>query len=94
MDCPDCYGNGKRRVDRLVKASDGCKFEHQTEAKCERCDGDGFVSEQEANRIKAGKLIRQARQLLDLSLMEFAKALNIKASELSDIEMGKKEFKR
>jgi len=94
LDCPDCHGKGKRRVDRFVKTSDGCKFDHQTEATCGRCDGDGFISEKEANRIRAGKLIRQARQLLDLSQMEFAKELNIKASDLSDIEMGRKEFKR
>lgn len=93
-DCPDCFGKGMKRVDRFVRAAGACKFEHETEAICERCDGDGLISQEQADRIEAGKLIRQARQLLDLSPTEFAKELNIKPSELGDIEMGRKVFKR
>lgn len=92
-ECPDCRGNGKVRVDRFVRRAEGCKFEHETEARCERCDGDGFISEQTAERIRKGRIIREARQLLDFSLFEFAKLLKIPASELSEIETGKREYR-
>lgn len=82
--CPDC--DGKKQVFQIACGPSGSRAGW---VDCDRCGGTGEITAEQAGRIAAGRARRQERIARDVSLMEEAKRLGMRPSELSAIERGK-----
>ena len=56
---------------------------------CHTCNDAGTITEEHAARIAVGKKLRAERIARDESVMEAAKRIGVRPSELSDIEHGR-----
>ena len=84
MICPRCKGSGKIAV-IPKKTSKGWV----THLPCILCDGKTSVCDETKDWIELGKEMQSIRVGKRLTLRSAMKALNIKASTLSDMEIGK-----
>lgn len=88
MICPGC--NGAKTFTGFVcrHKADGGYGSVET-YNCHTCDGRGEITQEHHERIMVGRQMRDERIARDESLMEAAKRMGIKTSELSAIEHGK-----
>lgn len=96
MKCPDC-DNGKTGPPSFVRWSPGRKPKTEAEMKqaieklcvCHLCDGKGEVPDHTAEWIAQGNAFRELRIRKGLGLRRAADILGVRASEISDAELGK-----
>lgn len=82
MKCPECEGKGFH----VALACPGARIVHLP---CRVCDN-GEITQDDLDRIKAGRDKREDRIRRDMSLREEAKRIGISPVELSVIERGLK----
>lgn len=81
VDCPTCKGEGKITPLRPGLAP----------IKCDICNGNGKVSEKQAEWHNRGQKMRKERLSAHLNIREMAGRLNCGVSELIAMERGKIE---
>ncbi len=86
--CPDCDGQKQFTGFVCRYGPNGGRGSVET-YNCHTCNGVGTITPEHATRIDAGKKLRAERLSRDESLMEAAKRMGIRPSELSAIEHGK-----
>jgi len=86
--CSDCNGRrgGVGFVCRYGKDGGRGSVEY---IPCYTCNDAGTITEEHAARITVGKKLRAERIARDESVMEAAKRMGVRPSELSDVEHGR-----
>ena len=86
--CPSCNGRGGNTCFVDGRNSDGSHYGDIREIECTVCGGQGRISEEKAEQIRIGKMMRDARVSAHISLKEAAQVLGVGPAELSKIERG------
>ena len=89
LQCPSCDGRGSSAG--FICFADGSdqRSGYNDAIQCSLCRGAGSISLETAERFRIGREHYKARVARDESLMECAKRLGLKPSELSAMEHGR-----
>lgn len=79
--CPDCNEPGELHLVHTLPGG-------FSQRKCMRCGGTNQITEVEAEAIRQGAILRQARVKRCLSIREMAVAIGVQPSVLSRVEVG------
>jgi hypothetical protein len=86
--CPFC--DGKRTVFAFVNTGEDSSKHFSGIFKCSQCNGTGEISEDHLKEYMDGRVMREARIRSGETLSAAAKRLNMSATELSNIEHGRR----
>jgi hypothetical protein len=91
MKCPHCQGEGSGVAVFCGRqgGADGGSFCHTRRLTCSTCEGRCEISEEHAERIAAGRRLREDRVARRMSQREEAERLGITPQELSRREQGR-----
>jgi ribosome-binding protein aMBF1 (putative translation factor) len=87
--CPDCKGAKHVYVFADGHTPDGVPFASNGYRDCSTCDGWGEITQDYADRIEVGRMMRDARVKAGVSLLEASKQMGCSPAELSRVERGR-----
>ena len=85
--CPTCHGT--RTVSQFVETPGGGILTRT--APCQECHGEGFVSNEQANRIKRGWKLREERIMRGETMKQSAERHCIPVKKWAQMEAGREE---